>query len=522
MNNTPQSRTIKTNTNNRKVGCLFFLLIVLSFSGKATENPNTYQLNLSSHAQFSSQEYQSFWFNANRFGMFDDRSYNAVGILSGSRKMDNESLWDWGFGVDVLGRAGFQNEGYLHQAYFETQLGPIQFMAGRKEQTRGETFENLSSGSLAMSAHARPIPRLELSMPEFFEVPYTFGLLHIKGHFAHGWLNDDRYAMNAYFHDKSAYAKIQFTPDLEFYKGIVHLSIWGGETERDGELPSSFSDFMRVIVARKGAEDAPANEVNALGYHSGIYDWGIKWNHNKRQYHLYYQHVFTDGSGMNYKNFGDGLFGLGVKNPFSFPYITDVVYEIMNSRDQSGPGISDPRENDWPDFCEEPNCGFRYNGRDNYYNNSIYRSGLSYYGYAIGSPLFLTQRQLDFVDEDIKTYSDAYFVSNRNLAHHLGIKGQLSNSFSYRLLATYVKYYGTYWGKNMGDPSRYGWLNPENNPEDYFFNPSRNQWYFLLETAWQPASVNNLQFTFALALDRGHLFDNEGVMLGMKYTVGGF
>ena len=515
-------RTIKTNTNNRKFGCLFFLLLALFVTGKAEEIPESYQLNFTSYSQFSTSGHQSFWLNANRFGMFDDRSYNAVGLLSGKRSMDNESLWDWGFGVDALGRAGFQNEVYLHQAYLETKLGPVQFMAGRKEQTRGETFGNLSSGSLAMSAHARPIPRLELSVPEYFEVPYTFGLLHIKGHFAHGWLNDDRVAMNAYFHDKSAYAKIQFNPGFQFYKGIVHLSIWGGETELHGKLPSSFTDFLRVIVSREGSDDAPSNEVNALGFHSGIYDWGVKWNRGDRQYHLYYHHVFTDGSGMNYKNFGDGLFGLGVKNPFSFPYINAIVYEIMNTRHQSGPGLSDPRDDDWPDFCEERNCGYRYNGRDNYYNNSIYRSGLSYYEYSLGSPLFLTQRQLDLVDEDIETYSSGFFVSNRNLAHHLGINGEISNSLSYRFLGTYAKYYGTYHGKNMGDPSRFGWLNPDNDPEDYYFNPSRNQWYFLLETYWQPESLDNLEFMFSLALDRGDLFNNEGFMLGVRYNVAGF
>jgi hypothetical protein len=511
------SKSLRTKSSTSITWC--FLLLKLAFVSliQAEENPNTYQFNFTSYSQFSSSGHQSFWLNANRYGIFDDRSYNVVGILSGHKSMNKESLWDWGFGMDALGRAGFQNDVYLHQAYLESRLGPVQFMAGRKEKTLGETVENLSSGSLAMSANARPIPRLELSVPEYIEVPYTFGYLHIKGHFAHGWLNDDRYAKGAYFHDKSAYAKIQLNPNFQFYKGIVHLSIWGGETEIDGKLPSSFSDFFRVITARAGSENAPANEVNALGFHSGIFDWGLKWNYKKRQYHLYYHHVFTDGSGMKYKNLGDGLFGLGIKNPFSFTYINAVVFEIMNTRDQSGPGISDPRDDDWPDFCEERNCGFRYNGRDNYYNNSIYRSGLSYYEYSIGSPLFMTQRQLDFVSKGIETYTSDFFVSNRNLSHHLGITGKISNALSYRFLGTYVKYYGTYSGKNMGDLSRYGWLNPENNPEDYYFNPSRNQWYFLLETYWKPPSMNNFKFIFSAAFDRGHLFNNQGFMLGVNY-----
>ncbi|MFO8022637.1 MAG: hypothetical protein R6U65_09250, partial [Perlabentimonas sp.] len=148
----------------------------------------------------------------------------------------------------------------------------------------------------------------------------------------------------------------------------------------------------------------------------------------------------------------------------------------------------------------------------------VYRSGYSYYKMSIGSPFFLTQSVLNKVDPSINTYSSRLFISTRNRAHHMGVNGDLSENFSYKLLVSKVKYFGTYNGLNQG--TTWGILDPENNIilEDYFFYPYKKQWYFLLETQWQPKNYNKLQIKTSLAIDRGDLFNNIGALLGVSWT----
>jgi hypothetical protein len=113
--------------------------------------------------------------------------------------------------------------------------------------------------------------------------------------------------------------------------------------------------------------------------------------------------------------------------------------------------------------------------------------------------------------------SSVLFVSNRNIAHHFAVKGEVASNLSYKLFASYVKYYGTYTGLNMGQ--LWGSLDPNLNQEDYFFNPAQKQWYFMLETSWTIKNVENITFHSTLAVDKGQLFNNAGIMLGLSWNI---
>lgn len=83
-----------------------------------------------------------------------------------------------------------------------------------------------------MSRNAVPIPRISLSVDEFIDIPFTQGLLQGKGHFSHGWLNDDRYAQNALIHDKSAKLQTGIINNTKIYFGLVHIALWGGRNRK--------------------------------------------------------------------------------------------------------------------------------------------------------------------------------------------------------------------------------------------------------------------------------------------------
>jgi hypothetical protein len=476
---------------------------------------------ISFYSSFSSSSMQSFWLTHNRFGILDDNSANALTRISSEYKIRKDKLFDIGGGIDLIARASQNSSVYLHQAYIEAKVGFFNLSVGRKEFSRPQSLGDLSSGSAAISRNAMPIPSISVYMPDFFAIPFTYGWIEFSGHFEHGWLNDDRYAKNAFFHDKSFRLQTGGNSGFKFYWGLIHIAMWGGETEDYGKLPSDLSDFIKVIFAQPGGPDAPDNEVNALGFHTGVWDWGLKAEIGRTKTHFYYQHLFTDRSGRSYQNLGDGLFGVSIENPFKTKWVSGFTYEILNTRDQSGMGLSDPNPNVIPPFCTEPNCGYPSGGRDNYYNNSIYRSGHSYYNMSIGSPFFLANKKLLKAFPDAETFenpnSERFFVSTRNLAHHFGIKGEIFDLLNYKLLTSYVEYWGTYRGLNLGEP--WGFFNPEKNPEDYFFNPPQKQWYFLLESSWQLKKAQQFQFTTSIAADYGDLFNSIGFLFGVKWNL---
>ncbi|MEX2574483.1 MAG: capsule assembly Wzi family protein [Balneolaceae bacterium] len=466
----------------------------------------------------SGRPHQAFWLVHNRHGIFDEGSANGLVRLNARRSPDEDRRLDWGAGAAFLIRGAGHSTAYFHEGWLEARYGMLRIEAGRKEQTRGQVYGTLSSGSTGMSRNASPVPRVTLSVPRFEPVPLTDGWLEFKGHFSHGWLQDDRVIRSARLHDKSVYLRTGGDTGLKVHAGLLHFAVWGGEDGTGRQLPGSVGDFLRILTAREGGRRAPGgDQVNVLGAHNGLWDLGIETTVGHADLYLYHQHMFNDRSGMLYRNRGDGLYGIGVDNPFDGEVITGLLWEFLYTKHQTGPGLTDPQEGDSPAFCGDsnPNCGYRFNGRDDYYNNYYYSTGWSYHSRALGNPLFLTQTQLDRVDPDIETHSERFFTSTRIVAHHIGLEGRLHPDLSYRLFTTYSRHYGTYEGLNLGEP--WGSLDPDNNAEEYFFNPPQHQWHFMVETGYRLPAYDHVSLRATLALDRGDLFNNAGMMAGISW-----
>ncbi|MEX2600161.1 MAG: capsule assembly Wzi family protein [Balneolaceae bacterium] len=516
----------------RLLPSIFILIIALAPANAFSQfSSDKWDVELGLYSTLSSEQYQSFWLTHNRWGLFDDESANLLGSYSLRKPMNVEGLFGWEAGVNLVGRISDYSLLSIPEGFLEGRYRFLHLQAGRFRQTHGETFGEISSGSAGMSRNATPVPRVTLSIPEFQEIPYTEGWLEVKGHMSHGWLTDSRLGLRipeyepiglegSYLHDKSFYLRTGADTGFKFYLGLNHFAEWGGTTDEGRELPSSFQDFLRIFSAREGTGDAPGlDQVNALGAHTGLWDLGVQYQYEGREFYLYYQHLFADESGQKFRNAKDGLYGFGVSNPLGESVYSDllsgVVWEFLYTKHQTGPGLPDPQAGDNPSFCEEVNCGYRFNGRDDYYNNDYYLSGWSYHSRAIGSPLFMTRDQLGRIDPDINVYSDRYFVSTRVVAHHIGLEGTLPFEIPYRFLATWNRHYGTYWGRNLGKP--WGSLDPSNDPEEYFFNPPMEQWYLMFEAEYRLPRADHISLQGAIGLDRGDLFQNTGLMLGIRF-----
>ncbi|WKN33471.1 capsule assembly Wzi family protein [Porifericola rhodea] len=425
------------------------------------------------------------------------------------------------FGADAIYKANYQHKLsssiFIQQGYATFQYDFLKLIIGKKERTVGTHANDLSSGSLAISQNAAPIPQILLEVPQYTSVPFTKGYLQFKGTYAHAWLNDQRFIDDSFLHEKSLYVrlgKFKFKP----YAGLVHFVIWGGQHPTAGEVPSSFRDYLRVITSSSG-EGISSNgnpifgeQLNALGDNLGILDVGANLSLKSLKLQLYYQKPYEDRSGTRFLKNRDGLLGLSVhNNNAGSAFISKLNYEYVNTLYQSGPGLTDPRPNDYGNF------GYKYGGRDNYYNNYLYRSGWTYKSHILGTPLFFTKERTqtyikDFSDPDSNKF-DFNIVNNRVVAHHIGFGGRLIPQLEYKLLATTTLNYGTYGGQNGGIQK---WESRTNPDYIYEFSPPLRQNYLLLETTFK---VNQtLKISMIYTMDTGELSENKGLMLGIKWS----
>lgn len=300
----------------------------------------------------------------------------------------------------------------------------------------------LSSGDLALSSNARPIPEINFYVPRFLTIPLSKGWLQAKGNFAVGRSFDtgylassiktSHYIKNVLWHHKSFYLQIKDTRrhfPVSWIIGVRHFAQWGGVSTNPklGEQPRSFADFMRIVAGKSGDDNASlSDQINVLGNHYGTYD--LRWGYetDKASVYAYYQHFFDDRSGIEWDNKWDGLKGLEVSLP-AYPWMSKIVVEYLSTMNQSGPFH-------FIDFDHAKYPGYG-GGADNYYNNGEYTTGASYFNRSLGSPLLISPEY----NED----GSAGFKQNRIRAWHLGVEGRIVDRLYYTLKASSVVAFGT-------------------------------------------------------------------------------
>ena len=218
---------------------------------------------------------------------------------------------------------------------------------------------NLSSGSMLIGINALPIPKIGLlgenQIKKYSKFKFTYGL-------AHSILDkNDIYNKSPYIHEKFVYL-IKNDNNYEYGFGFVHEAMWGGSTYLNGEFPSSFNDFLKVIISADGDKVDGQPHANAIGNHLGIWDFYFIKKNKSDILKFYYQHFFEDTSGLRFANRLDGLWGFEYQDSSSgFNFLLEYLNTSNQDRD--------------PPYV-----------RENYYNHDEYTLGWSYKGYVIGNP----------------------------------------------------------------------------------------------------------------------------------------
>lgn len=389
-----------------------------------------------------------FWMRANRFGIMPDRPPAAVAMFRFAKEYRQPGAAsagkpDWGVSVSpILYRSPEEPvKLLLPEAQVKVRYGSLELYAGRRMDVTGLGDTLLTSGFYAVSGNAVPIPKVQLATTGFVPVKWFGNYLAVSAGLAHGWYNVD-YLHGARLHQKYLYLRFgRASAAVRFYAGLNHQVQWAGHAEYlkerpdiaiDGAFPSSWKLFPYVFLAytpRNWYEKQGFTSFDSyrMGNHLGSQDLAAEGTVAGEKFLLYHQHIYEDVSGLIWKNFPDGLWGLSWSPRLAANgtgiQVERITLEHLTTLSQSGSSFYLP--------------GTWYQGADNYFNHAQYQKGWSYQEKGIGTPFITPGHEL----KD-KVSSASYFTNNRLDMWHLGLKIKY-RSTSAILLASYSFNHGT-------------------------------------------------------------------------------
>lgn len=422
-----------------------------------------------------------FWGTVQREGRVDGGANSIIGV--GGYLTQGSSPVSVSAGVDVVGRTSSDATLYAHEMYGRLHAGPVELTAGRAAYRQGIVDTSFSIGGTVRSPNTTPIPALRLDVPQYLSVPFTHDMIAVRGAFEHGWLESDRFVQNAYLHAKEAYLRIFPTRwPVQLHAGVTHNVMWGGTHPELGNLADGPNAFWSVVTARPLADDSVftgENEDSAVGNTVAAYNtaaavrlFGIKT--------LAYREFYIEtAGGRELRNVWDGLWGIRIALPSRPRFLDHLLYEHVRFVRQNARRDADGQAGQ--------------SGRADYYNNFLYRSGWTYHGRVLGTPLALTGEQAPRLDGG---ENGQPIVGNILVAHHVGIGGRLASSWRYRSLLTISRNRGTI-------------FNPQ---------PERHQFMGLIEVRGLLSKRYNLSGRVSLTADIGSIFEDRlGTQVGLTW-----
>jgi len=422
------------------------------------------------------------WLTANSWGTTEETDIQNVIDISFAQLFKINDIISFIYGFDVAANVSESSSISIEELYYQFNLYGFSVYAGKKRQTLGDVYEPLSTGSMVVSEHASPIPRISAGFFDYVSVPFTRDILEVKGLISHGWFQGDRYTDDILLHEKALYGKLNLPFGISPYVGLVHEAMWGGSNDIGEDGGITWENFWRIFFADEGGDDAPTNEqLNRLGNHLGIWDFGIYGEIAGLDLHAYYQHFFEDRSGLKFFQNGiDGLWGLSIEH-LPFHYVDTFLYEYVQTTDQSGAVHN---------IGDEILGGF-----DRYYDNWFYQNGWTHLNSVNGNSFFST----------IGSNEDLKIANNRMKIHHVGIHGSIVALLEYTALCSFARYYPAYV------------LDADNNlvslydREEYLIHT-----YFELERK-SLFNYGYLSGRIGLGYDFGSLEDSFGVLISAQW-----
>lgn len=489
-------------------------ILLLSTKIKAQTDTSRQYVDVSLLAGYTSNDIVPFWMRSNQFGSIPldgasggllvraAKNYAIQGEWT-DRQDKSTSSWDWGYGLEARTNIGHKAEIQLIDAHVKVRYAMFEAKLGRSKDVMGLNGDTLlSSGNFAVSGNALGIPMLDIRIPEYYRLPWWDGLFSLKGNFANGLMGEIPIAANQFLvptdkhvhptllHQKSLYGRIGKPYwRLNLYGGINHQAQWGSEKKVYGDsyTLNNVETLWYVFWGKAyGGGNIPIPR-SKLGNQLGSIDLGLSYDWDDVQLMAYRQNFYDVGAISKLANIADGLNGITLKNK---QYNTTdknwdwqkLLFEFFYSKDQAGYPWSKPTAS----------------GDEDYYNNYYYTEGWSYKAQGVGSPLIAPAHSVragqahDPID---------YFISNRVVAGHIGMRGRLYR-WNVTGKLTFARHYGTFATSEYGKSTGGRW----HQPQEEKFSPV-SQFSALIDA--ERELRNNFFLGVRLAVDQGQLFDNS-------------
>lgn len=447
----------------------------------------------------SNGKYAPMWTTANRFGMSGNESKN--GYLSAEVGYSRELKHGWRteIGLELAAGLNTVSDAWIQQAYWDISWNCLNLSIGSRERYGWPLEKNaeLTSGWMVEGTNNRPIPQVRGEIKEYWSVPGTAKWLALKGHMAYGYFPDGKWQENfvapgqkftrdVLYHSKALMFRLgnkeKFPAEFEF--GLMTAAQFGGDLMKknaDGtitlqqDMPDGLKDYWKIFIPGRDSRLA-----NVQGNHCGSWNFGLNLYFDEWRVRGYLEHYFEDHSQMfwQYGRWKDGHIGVEINFPKN-RWIETIVWEGLNTTDQTGPILYD----DVFSFKD-----IQMSGCDNYYTNGQYL-GWQNYGASFGHPMLLgPEYNLDRSNR---------IISSRVKAQHLGVTGNPTNEWRWRMLMTYSRNWGTYF-----EP----------------FDNIKKQFCGMAEVSYSPECLKHWDFKIAVAMDRGTYPGNSaGAMMTVRY-----
>ncbi|WP_353721898.1 capsule assembly Wzi family protein [Dyadobacter sp. 676] len=464
--------------------CLTLYLLLIVFELQAQDSTVYYKASITAAGATARTP---FWQYANQYGSIPLNGNFGV-VDAGIYKVynpHNPRLLQWSAGVQGIASYGKSGNVFLSDLYAALKIGRVEILAGQKRMTAGLADTTLTSGPLAMAGNARPYPRIQVAIQDYFPLYFTNNFVAFKFTYSDGYLGGSGInygsvprVADTYLHQKQLYFRLgNKSHQYRVHIGANHQAIWGSE---DKIMPLY---KLNMLNAYWHTISGKTLDYRKVGNHFGTFDIGGEWHGKNWNFFLYRQNIYETGSLFRVTNFEDGLNGLSMKRTKPLPkgssYFAfhSFLLEVVGTHNQVN---------------RFPVSELVLFEKANYFNSYVYQRGWSYYGSGIGTPLAPPSAA---TDRDLPRNNSEFTNNNRFWAFHTGATATwLHLKLAFR--GTYTRNSGTF-------------LSP--------FGGVKQQVSLFLSAEKNLNILGKCSVYSALSSDIGELYPNTyGLMIGLR------